>query len=159
MGALATAWQVRLSTQSQINLTNDDDGTATSVNATRLAAAETDATNAFLFQTGIDFDSTNSEHITLGCLGVTYFLYSYRGLPKSAVAEAARDEFEKACAKFNRTRGGLTWQLPQTNSNLNPTQDQAGALPRFDRRVLDDLVPRAPLTGSGDEALDFGRGT
>lgn len=158
MGALATAWQVRLSSQQQIALTNPDDTTASSVNATRLAAAETDASNAFYALTGVEFDSTNSEHVSIGVLGVTYYLYTYRGLPKSASTEAAKTEWERIIDKWNRTRGNMTWQVPLTNSQLNPTQDEPGALPRFDRRVLSDLVPRAPLTGDDETPLDFGRG-
>lgn len=159
MGALATAWQVRIPAQVQIDLTNQGVEGATTVNSTVLAAAETDTSNQFFEKTGVAFDDTVSSHITLGCIGITYFLQSYRGMPKSAAAEAARQEWEKACASFARTRGGLTWNSPQTNSNLNPTQDEAGALPRFDRRVLGDLVPRAPLTGSDDTSpMDFGRG-
>lgn len=158
MGALATAWQVRIPTQQQIQLTNGDDPTVTSVNATRLAAAETDASNEFFFLTGVTFDSTNTEHLTLGCLGVTHYLYTYRGLPTSTAATGARDAWEKACGRFARTRGALTWLSPTNDSNLAPTQDESGALPRFDRRVLSDLVPRPPHHGAEDSFLeDAGR--
>lgn len=159
MGALATAWQVRIPAQQQIDLTNQGVEGSTTVNATVLAAAETDTSNTFFHQTGLAFDSTNSEHISIGCLGITYFLLSYQGVPKMTLMEAARDTWEKACARFARTRGALTSQVPQTNSLLNPTQDDPGGLPRFDRRVLSDLVPRAPNTGADDTSpFDFGRG-
>jgi hypothetical protein len=160
VGALATAWQVRLPITVQVDLTNQGVEGATTVNTTVLGAAEADASSQFFHKTGLAFDSTNAEHIAVACFGVTYFLYVYRGQPKSNVVEAARDDWDKACAAFARTRGALTWNSPQTDSLLNPTRDDPGALPQFDRRVLGDLVPRAPLTGTtGDvDPLDFGRG-
>lgn len=160
MGALATAWQARLSTQQQINLTNPDVESATTVNAAVLAAAETDASNTFFFRTGIAFDSTNAEHLTVGVLGVTYFLYSYRGMPKSAAAEAAREEWERITGSFARTRGALTWQSPKTDSLLVPSGDDPGALPYFDRRVIGDMKPLQPLLGADDgqpNQVDFNR--
>lgn len=158
MGALATAWQVRVPAKVQLDLTNPDVEQAVSVNATVLAAAETDATNTFLDQTGVAFDSTNTAHITVAVLGVTYFLHSYKGLPRSAPANDAREAWDKACARFARTRGALVWNSPITDSNLQPTRDQSGALPKFDRRVWQDVIPRAPNTGAEDDStLDFGR--
>lgn len=156
MGALADAWKVRLSTQQQVNLTNPDVESASSVNATVLGAAETDASNAFYHKTGVTFDSTNSEHITVAIPGVTYFLYSYRGMPKSAAAEAARDDWDKATAAFARTRGALAWITPTTDSNLLPSTDDANALPYFDRKVLADIVPNQPMIGNSDP-LDYNR--
>lgn len=159
MGALATAWQVRNPAQIQVNLTNQGVEGATTVNTAVLAAAETDASNQFFHLTGIAFDTTNSEHLTLGCLGVTYFLYTYQGNPKSAVADAAKTSWKDACGSFARTRGSIAAQLPLTNSNLLPTADESGQLPYFDRRVMSDLVPRAPGSGLDDaSALDFSRG-
>lgn len=160
MGALATAWQARISSQQQIQLTNADTEGGTSVNTTRLAAAETDASNQFFTLTGVEFDSTDTLHITIGVLGVTYFLYSYRGLPKSGPVEAAKQEWEQACSRYAKTGGALVWGTPLTNSNLQPTEDESGELPRFDRRVLSELIPRMPNTGASDDRtpLDFGRG-
>jgi hypothetical protein len=153
VGALATAWQARLSLQQQYNLTNPDVESATTVNATVLAAAETDASNRFFHRTGVTFDSTNSEHLTIGVAGVTYYLYTYRGLPKSAAAEAAREDWEKATAEFARTRGSLTWNSPQTDSLLSPSRDDAGALPYFDKNVIGGLRPRSPLVDTSDDLL------
>lgn len=158
MGALATAWQVRAPASVQLDLTQQGVEGATTVATALLTAAETDASNQFFHKTGLAFDSTNSEHITVGCIGVTYFLHSYKMQPRSSVTEAAREDWTRACTEFAKTRGALMPVTPATNSNLNPSQDESGALPRFDRRVLSDMIPRPPNTGATDTLLDFDRG-
>lgn len=154
MGALATAWQGRVSAQAAIALTNLDVETATTVNTTVLGNAETDASNDFLFRTGLAFDATKTEHLTVGVVGVTYYLHEYRGLPRSAMAQAAFEAWERACGAFARTRGALAWASPRTDSGLDPTGDgdDGATKPYFDRAgTMGDLVP--PLA-SGDDALD-----
>jgi hypothetical protein len=159
VGALATAWQVRTPAQQQIDLTQQGVEGATTVNSTILAAAEADATGVFFNLTGVSLDTTQADHLAVACLGVTYFLLAYQGLPRSGPAESARETWERACNRLARTNGALVWLLPQTNSNMSPTADEPGALPDFDRGRLGDLVPRPPLSGPSDTSPnDFGRG-
>lgn len=144
MGALLTAYQARIPSQRRIELTNQGDETATTENTTVSGAAETDAANEFVHRTGIVFDATNTEHLTLGVKGLVYFLYTYRGLPLTKAGEAAKADWTDSCGAFARTRGSLAWQSPQTTSKLDPTDDQVNAKPYFDPRNLRGLVPRPP---------------
>lgn len=152
MGALATAWQARLSTQQQIALTNADNESATSVNSTILTNAETDASNYFFFKTGLAFDSTNSEHITVAVPSITYFLYSYRGIPNSGPVENAKKAADEALNAFARTRGSLAWANPQTNSTLVPSDENScgtNLRPYFDNENW-PLTPPPSVGGSSD---------
>lgn len=154
MGALATAWQARLSTQVQIGLTNPDNEGATSVDSTRLAAAETDTQADFQMRTGLEFDDSVAAHIAAGIKGITYFLYSYRSTPRSQAADAARDDWEKACDRVARVLGSLAWAEPLTNSTLSPSSDPVGdPLPYFDRQNF-DIIPPPP---SGVDPNDYPR--
>lgn len=149
MGALATAVTARLSNQRLVELTNPDVEGATTVNATLLAAAESDAQSEWPLLTGTDpFDPTNATHLAIGIMGVVSRLYDYKGLPRSPVAQAARDEWEKLCGRFARTKGGLAWQSPLTDSVLLPTTPQGSPAPYFDPSNLRDLVPRSPYGGT-----------
>lgn len=141
MGALATAWQARLSLQQQYNLTNPDVEGANTVNAALLANAETDTINWFFNRTGVTFDPTQSSHVTVGISGVTYALYTYRGLPKAAATEAARDEWFRQTDAFARTQGALVWNSPLTDSLITPTRDDPNSLPYMDREIIGDLRP------------------
>lgn len=155
MGALSTAWQARVSTQVQVALTNPDAEGATSVDATRLAAAEADAQADFYMRTGLAFDSTNTAHVSCAVRGITYFLYTYRSTPKSAAAEAAREDWERACFQVARTLGSLKWAEPLTDSTLQPSGDPATpTAPYFDRNNW-DLIPPPPR--GGDETGAFSR--
>lgn len=151
MGALLTAFQARIPAQRRIDLTNVDSESASTENTTVSGAAETDAANEFLFKTGLAFDSTNSEHLTVGVKGLLHFLYDYRGLPKSPAAQAAQKAWEDACDSFARTRGALAWIQPQTDSLLNPTRDVSGGLPYFDRLNMGDLVPPSPSSSDSSD--------
>lgn len=145
MGALLTYFQARIPLQRRIELTNPDNEAATAENTTVSGAAETDATNVFLHMTGVAFDSTNAEHLTIGVDGLVYFLYKYRGLPLTKAGEAAYTTWKTACDAFARTRGSLAWQSPLTNSTLLPSRDPNNSLPYFDRLNLEEMVPPGPV--------------
>lgn len=146
MGALLTAFQGRIPSQRRIELTNQGDETASSENTTVSGYAETDASNEFFHRTGVTFDSTNSEHLTIGVKGMVHFLYSYRGL-KAGAAEQAMKDWEDACDRFCRTRGALAWASPQTDSRLNPSYDRQDSLPYFDPDSIGNMVPNEPGPG------------
>jgi hypothetical protein len=144
MGALLTYFQVRIPSQRRIELTNPDNESAVTENTVVSGAAETDVTNTFLHMTGVAFDSTDAEHLTIGVDGIVYFLYKYRGLPLTKAGDAAYQTWKTACDAFARTRGALAWQSPLTNSTLLPSRDPDNSLPYFDRENLTSLIPPAP---------------
>lgn len=144
MGALLTAFQVRIPLQRRIELTNQGDATATSENTTVSGAAETDVTSTFLHLTGVAFDSTDAEHIAIGVKGMVYFLHEYRGLLATKGGQDASTSWRNACDAFCRTRGALAWQSPQTDSQLTPSRDEPNSLPYFDRKNLSEALPPAP---------------
>ena len=145
MGVLATAWQARFPAQVQVALTNPEQDGTTTVNTVVLLAAEADAGADFLLRTGIAFDPTVATHLAVGIKGLTFFLHSYRSLPRSPVLTASEEEWKMGCSAVARVLGALTWQIPQTNSNLVPSPEPA-ARPDFDRENW-DLIPPPPRGG------------
>lgn len=134
-----------------VGLTNPDIESATTVNTTQLANAETDATAEFPVLTGLVLDTTNALHLMTGYLGVVSWLMDYRGMPRSQAMDAARKEWTEACRKIDHYTGSHAWQSPVTNSTLLPSADPpGGALPYFDRKILADIVPRQSSLGYDD---------
>jgi hypothetical protein len=144
MGALLTAWQARISAQRRIELTNQDTESASTENTTVSGAAETDSSNTFIHMTGVAFDSTNTEHLSIGCLGLTYYLFVYRGLGTAKVGQDAFQVWKTACDAFARTRGSMAWQSPLTNATQSPTRDDTRDLPYFDIENFKVNLPPPP---------------
>ena len=141
---LAAEVTTRLSTQRLVELTNPDDNSVTTVNATRLAAAIADAQADFARITGVAFDEADAEHVAAGVAGVVLYLYEFRGLPGTDFTERLRATWEARCRRLARL-------LPRTTSLLTPTDpDLAGGpvRPAFDPSHLGDLRPRPPTAGS-----------
>lgn len=148
--SLTTEWQARLSSARRIQLTNPDTPSASTEDATRLAAAVADTQANFAVLTGATFDATNAQHIAAGIRGVTAFLVSYGAQPQSEYSRGVMKDWRDACA-------ALTSLAPGTTSLLTPsTPDTSGGpiRPDFDRENVSGIIPRAPVGGAGSSFLD-----
>lgn len=82
------------------NLTNHDDRTATTVNATRLAEAAASAEGQFPRHAGIAYDDTIEAHIDAGVLGVIAYLRMWSS--KQGSAEPEMEKFRSAMHEISQ---------------------------------------------------------
>jgi hypothetical protein len=78
-----------------------------------------------------------------------------RGMPRSEAATAAREEWLDFAGRYNKLIGSLAWSSPLTNSGLLPSPDVGGSLPYFDRRNLENIVPRMPNPAGDDNPWPY----
>ncbi len=72
---LVAAFQTRYDDHTQRGWTRQNaPGSAATVDATKLTAAAEDSIEEFKYVTGIEFDSTNNLHLTVGCDLMEFFL-------------------------------------------------------------------------------------
>lgn len=151
--SLLTQVTTRFSNQRLVELTNQDARTATSYNATVLAAACTDAEAEFETLAGVVYDDNEPKHVVAAIRGVLYHLHNYRGIAFEEL-QRFQERFEKACedVALVTSRNRI---LPRTNSQLTVPSESANGetiYPDFDREAFDGLVPRAPTNN-----FDVGR--
>lgn len=167
MGILASYVQARFplnaagQPQALVDLTNPGVETATTVNTVQLGYAETDVIAEFTLLTGSTFDTTGTlpespQQLVVCYAGMISRLMDLKGLPRSTAAKAQRDEWEKLCVRYDKMFGSHAVQSPRTNATATPSVDCPG-LPYFDRRVLENFVPRSPYP-SGDCGSGCGGG-
>ena len=148
---LQAAVQARLSTQKLVQLTNQDNLSATAINTTVLDAAVADAQAEFTDETNLTFDITDNRHLRVGVLGVQAYLESYVNSQSQAYQELRR-EFERGLAKIAVSLGAERRLLPSSNNTTSPSVPRSGLKPEQDRTRWDDFVPRQP--GGSDEFDD-----
>lgn len=144
--ALIDEVQARYSMERLLELTNPDARTATTVNTTRLAYAVADAEAEFASTVGTAFDSSDAQHVALGCQGVLVYLMQYQGLVGDEYGKL-RTDWKDQLQRLRKTSGANAWAAPQTTSNLNPTREDADQTPPFDPDNLADWMP-TPLERS-----------
>jgi len=125
---LATEVESRYGTNFLIQLTNDD-GTATTSDATRLAAAASDAQGHFRRLTGLAPDITQDWHLHLLCEGVVAYLERYKARD-SSIMNSRMKNFVDGCIELRKT-ATFTWQ---TTSVLTPSPETSGVKPDMDRK-------------------------
>lgn len=147
--ALSTRVTDRLSNDVLVSLTNAGAPTgaaATTVNSTRLGVVCEDAAELFEDVVGVAYDDADASHYRPAVLAVHFLLLQYQGTQAEAL-ELKRQEFEDAAEKLALTRGGRGRVLPQTTSELTPsdeTPDGIEVRPDFDRANLSGTFLRAP---------------
>lgn len=147
--ALSDRITTRLSTARLVGLTNPDAPQATAtVDSTRLAAACADAEAEFEAVCGVAYDDTDARHQAVAVIAAEWKLIYWQG-QHADVADRVRDEFLAAAERLALTRGGRSRILPQTSSQLTPSDEAPNGLtvrPDFDRQGMGNLLrqPRAP---------------
>ncbi len=115
-----------------INLTNPRDNGATAVDATYGATAAQEVIDLFPIYGQVDYDATNSQHVTVGRRGVIAVLYE-RGGTSSTIAEVEWNQVfgdDGLITKLKRTSARAR-QGPNTNSGVR----QKSELTSTGRRV------------------------
>lgn len=151
--ALADEFQARYSSSYVINLTNPDLPSASSVDSTRLAGAAADAIGMFNTYVGVTYDNDDAQHLDVALELVDYKLRVYVRGPSEATRTEERNLIGKLRA-LGKQKARHQVQ-PQTSSNLDPVEEQAGARPVFDRANLGGLLIRPPSTGSSLRDRNF----
>lgn len=135
--ALADEVEVRYAASLLVELTNHGDTAATTINATRMAAAAADAAARFEKRTGSVFDLTDAAHVDAAVEGVMTVLHERARQADEAARH--REAFLGLCEDIAVTTGGRARILPQTNSQLTPSEEvpEGGSVrPDFDRGNL-----------------------
>lgn len=135
-----------------VDLTNPGVSTATTVNMPQLLFAELDCESEFQLLTSVTFDTLGTTaqspvQLAIGFYGVLSKLLDLKGFPRSKQAQACRDEWLASCVRYDKMFGSHAVQSPLTNAATIPSPEPAGSLPYFDRRILENVLPRAPYLG------------
>jgi hypothetical protein len=149
---LSSEVQARVSSQKLIELTNQDDRTATTIDTTILDAAIADAGAEFTDETNLNFDDSNARHIRVGIIGVLAYLESYVNMQTQAYKDL-RQQFERAMAKIAVSLGAEKRLLPSSKNTTTPSTPRVGQKPEQDRTRWDSIVPNMP--GGGGAENDF----
>ena len=136
---LATEVTTRIPNSRLVQLTNQGDRSAGSVNSTVLAAAATDAEAEFYQLVGVLFDSTVAAHVTSGVWGCLYYLESYAA-GESPATELLRKRWHLGCARLAKSLGADQPLLPQTLSPLEYDEDVPTRRPDNDRQAWGDVI-------------------
>jgi hypothetical protein len=122
----------RIGPKKLIQMTNED-GNATSVNTTVLAAACDDTIGEFKRFTGTAIDVSYSSHVVIAMTGITAFLEQYKSRD-SGVARSAMKDFVTSCYKYR----SASW--------VTPLESQEYAqLPQHHPPRMRDSDPRQPI--------------
>lgn len=113
-----------------IELTNDDQA-ATVIDTDRLDAASEDCLATFRFETGIEPDELNPNHIAVLVRGAQYYLESWKGRDSSMITNLQRGFF--AGLQSLRDKRKI---LPSTNSPLRLSVQPQESRPDMDRKNL-----------------------
>lgn len=149
-----------------VQLTNQDDTPASTINVPRLQAACDDAEGWFAMAAGKSYTEAAASTITGEAAAgrvsavavVVAFLYQYRGLPGNQQTIDAWESAKKLVRLYARQFGGLQWIAPITDSKVQPSI-MLPDIPDFDplrntRWVAKD-PPGAGVAGGG---LNYGFG-
>jgi hypothetical protein len=136
-----------------IELTNQGDTTAITINDTVLGYAAADAEGEFKVETGLTFDATKAAHVACCTAGTLFYLYSYSGI-ETSTAQKERQRFERFLAKIDATTGAGKRIHPTTTSTLSPTAERAGSKPDMERSRFSQMTPRMPRLVENDDVFD-----
>lgn len=132
---LAAEVQARYGADYLITITNPQAETATSIDATRLAAACTDAAADFSIEAAATFDVTDANHVAIGVEGVIGYLLRRLGT-QSEEAERRIREFKSRLK-----------QLASVDHRDWVTPGMISEEPRMPRSSGKDVTPRRPNRG------------
>ena len=136
-----------------IELTNQGDTTASTINTTVLDYAAADAAGEFTVETGLTFDVSKAAHVACCTAGTLFYLYSYSGI-ETATAQKERQRFERFMAKIDSTSGAGKRIHPSTTSTLSPTKERVGAKPDMERSRFSQMTPRMPRLTEDNDIFD-----
>jgi len=137
--SLSTAVTTRVPASRLIQLTNQGDRSASTVDSTRLAAAVADAEAEFYQLVGVVFDSSTAAHVPVGVAGVLYYLESWAA-GETPATEGIRKRWHLACGRLARSLGADQPLIPQTLSPLEYDEDLPTRRPDNDRQAWGDVI-------------------
>ena len=152
--ALVDQVALRYSNARLVALTNPDQpGSTTTVDSARLAAAAADAEAEFRAVCGVAYDDTDARHVAVAVLAVEWKLLAYTGL-HSEVSKTVEAAFLAAAERYALTGGGRHRVGPATSSPLQPSVQESGTRPDFDREHFQAIQLRPPRGRSTDDRPD-----
>ena len=136
---LVAAVTTRIPNSRLVQLTNQGDRSASTVDSTILAAAAADAEAEFYQLVGVLFDSTVPAHLTSGVWGCLYYLESYAA-GETAATESLRKRWQMGCTRLAKSLGADRPLIPQTLSPLEYDEDATTRRPDNDRQAWGDVI-------------------
>lgn len=127
MADLETDVQTRVSATRLLVITNFDSPNASSLNATRLAAASRDVEAAMQLHGGVKYDSTNPIHVDLAVDGVPLKLLLWG----NNVTEGQRKDWEAWLKRVQTLRERETF-LAESSGTQTPSVEDPNRYPRMD---------------------------
>lgn len=151
---IATELAARVPSDMLVQLTNQGDPSATTVNTSVRDAAIADASAEFELLTGLDLDETDTLHVAAMMTGVLCYLHEYRASEREH-GERLRQRWERTLVQIAHARGSRRRVQPATSlTGLEPSTEDTGTRPDHDRARYNDYVPKAPGAGSAAEDDD-----
>lgn len=141
----------RVPNQTLVDLTNQKDTNATTVNTTILGLACTDVTAEFAVYANQTLDLTDARHVPVAVAGVLTTLREW--LPaKPEGTDKDRERWIERCRSLARvtSRDRIAFT---SSSELTPSEEVSGTetvRPYFDRSEMADFIPEPNSTGSDD---------
>lgn len=145
--ALTDEVQARVAAQLLRELTNHGDATNTTINATRLAAACSDAEGFFYLRVGVALDLTASGHAAAASACVIWLLHVATGEGGKDLEEAQK-RWEGLGDFLSRTLGSRRPAPAETSSVFAPTRERDGDRPATDPANWGEYVIGSTGTGS-----------
>lgn len=141
--SLRTNVEARISSQKLLELTNPENRAASSVNTSLLDTACTDVVADLAIHAGLTYDDTNALHVTVAVEGVVLKLRAYaKPAAENTDAQYQRWLERRVAALAKVTSRDRIW--PETNSELEPSSETRGGIPRrprFDEQKFDGIKP------------------
>lgn len=146
--ALADEVTTRLPSQVLVELTNPNTPSATTADATVLAAAAADAQADFQIFAGVEYDNSDVRHVRVGVEGTVYHLHKYKLPPGHPALNSMTQQYNENLQALARVTG-RNRIMPKTTSVLVPSDEQSHSgqtvRPSFDRDRFGALEPQPPL--------------
>lgn len=137
---LLADYQARYSTQIRTNLSNPQNSSPTTPNATNETNAAADAQADFEAVCGVAYSSSVTTHVAAAVPLVVAKLQVYTGQADDTYYDAAL----KRCQDIYRLVLGRNRISPSTDSTLTPTTERAGDKPAFDKSQFKRFIGNAP---------------
>jgi len=143
--------QERISAQLLLEWTNQGVPAATTINTTVLGYVADDVEGVFVAETGLAYDDADKIHVKVAVDGVMSRFQELSGIT-GRNSDAITARFQKGLIRIAQTLGSERRLLPTSNSVLEPSTEQSGRRPDYDRDRWSGFVPHAP--GDVDEDDD-----
>jgi hypothetical protein len=149
--SLQSVVTARVPNQTLVDLTNQKDTDATTVDTTILGLACTDVEAEFEVYTGLAFDATNAKHVPVGVAGVLMTLREWIPAKSDGTAQD-RERWVERCRALARVTSRDRIRIT-SSSELTPSDEVSGTAevrPYFDRQDGAAFIPEPNSTGSDD---------